>query len=333
MPLTAVDSWVTVLVVGVGLTDCSFQCMRIVPQSNECSTANTHRSMVCASILRVGAKSLANSFHTCRCVLSVSPASRMRPKPLLALPRRRPGLRPMPPRRAPQGVVLCGRVAAPRRCHDDQDVRQRRLLASTAPCRAHPSRIAPPRASPRASPLARPRHTPYALLMQASAVGAALPLPPLSSSSVLIVLLDVLTGASVATATAVLAATVSAAVAPSSRPPFRRAPSSRLPYAVAVLAPPPSLPPPPALLPLPSLLPPPLPPSRPSLLPPLSSCRNRPSCRRHPSRRRRHSRRHSRAAVTRVAAVLTPPVQPNRHRCPSHVLLICSSSWRSLVRA
>ena len=124
----------------------------------------------------------ANSFHTCRCVLSVSPAPRMRPKPLLALPRRRPGRRPMP-RRAPQGVLLRGRVAAPRRCHDDQDVRQRRLLASTAPCRAHPSRIAPPRASPRASPLARPRHTPYALLMQASAVGAALPLPPLSSSS------------------------------------------------------------------------------------------------------------------------------------------------------
>ena len=50
VPLTAVDSWVAVLVVGVGLTDCSFQCMRIVPQSNECSTANAHRSMVCASI-------------------------------------------------------------------------------------------------------------------------------------------------------------------------------------------------------------------------------------------------------------------------------------------
>ena len=51
VPLTAVDSWVAVLVVGVGLTDCSFQCMRIVPQPNECSTANTHRSMVCATIL------------------------------------------------------------------------------------------------------------------------------------------------------------------------------------------------------------------------------------------------------------------------------------------
>lgn len=57
--------------------------------------------------------------------------------PAEAKPRRRPaGLRPIPPRRAPQGVLLRGRVAAPRRCHDDQDVRQRRLRASTAPCRA-----------------------------------------------------------------------------------------------------------------------------------------------------------------------------------------------------
>ena len=82
---------------------------------------------------------------------------------------------------------------------DERGVGRHRLVAHRAA----------PRASPRASPSARPRRSPCARLMQASAVGAALPLPPLSSSSVLIVLLDVLTGASVATATAVLAATVS----------------------------------------------------------------------------------------------------------------------------
>ena len=71
-----------------------------------------------------------------------------------------------------------------------------------------------------------------------------------------------------------------------------------LPPATTVLVPPPSLLPPPSLPPPPSLAPPPSLPSPPPLPTPPSS--------------RRLS---------------------NPHRCPTHVLHICRSPWRSLVRA